>query len=101
MKPERWQQVSRLFESAIALEENARAQYLCEQCGTDEALRKDVEKLIASHRDAAAEGFMGSPAVERVASLLNDDEKDEVRLQDGQLLGPYLILKADRSGWHG
>ena len=101
MKPERWQQVSRLFESALALEEDARSQYLCEQCGTDEALREDVEKLIASHRDAAAEGFMGSPAVERAADLLSDEEKNEVRLQDGQLLGPYLILKRIGAGGMG
>ena len=86
MKPERWEQVSRLFESALALEEDARAEYLCEQCGTDESLRKDVEKLIASHREAAAEGFMDSPAVERVANLLTDgtEDEDEVRLQNGQ-----------------
>ncbi len=78
MNPERFQQVSRLFESALALEEDARAAYLCEQCGTDESLREEVEKLIASHREAGAQGFMDSPAVERVAGLLADESEDRM-----------------------
>jgi len=100
-KPERWQQVSRIFESALALEEDARANYLCEQCGTDESLRQEVEKLIASHGNAAAEGFIESPAVERVAGLFEGDvtEKESARLQKGQSFGSYLVL--DRLGAGG
>lgn len=95
MKSERYQQVSRIFESALALEEDERAAYLCEQCGTDEALREEVEKLIASHQEAGAQGFMASPAVERVAGVFTDstDEGEEFRLKKGQLLGSYLILE--------
>ena len=103
MTPERWQEVSRIVEWALALEEDARAAYLCEECGTDESLRKDVEKLIASHRGAAAEGFMAAPAVERVASLLTgppQDEKED-RLREGQLLGSYLILERIGAGGMG
>ena len=103
MKSERYQQVSRLFESALALEEDARAAYLCEQCGTDEALREEVEKLIASHQEAAAQGFMASPAVERVAGVFNDsaDDGEEFRLKKGQLLGTYLILERLGAGGMG
>jgi serine/threonine protein kinase len=103
MKSERYQQVSRLFEAALALEEDARAAYLCEQCGSDEALREEVEKLIASHREAAAQGFMASPAVERVAGVLTDatDDGDEIRLKKGQLLGSYLILERLGAGGMG
>jgi len=102
MKPERWQQVSRIFESALGLEEDARAAYLCEECGTDESLREDVEKLIASHREAAAEGFMASPAVERVAGLMSSSEDEvEVRLEKGQLLGSYSILERLGAGGMG
>ncbi len=103
MKPERYQQVSRLFESALALEEDKRAAYLCEQCGTDEALREEVEKLIASHREAAEQGFMASPAVERVAGVFTDssDDGEDFRLKKGQLLGSYLILERLGAGGMG
>ena len=103
MNPERFQQVSHLFESALALEEDARAEYLCEQCGTDESLREEVEKLIASHREAGAQGFMDSPAVERAAGLLADEseDRDEFRLKKGQLLGSYMILERIGAGGMG
>lgn len=103
MKAERFQQVSRLFESALALEEDARAAYLCEQCGTDESLREEVEKLIASHHEAAGQGFMDSPAVERVAGVLIDskDDGEDFRLKKGQLLGSYLILERLGAGGMG
>ena len=103
MNPERFQQVSHLFESALALEEDARAEYLCEQCGTDESLREEVEKLIASHREAGAQGFMNSPAVERAAGLLADEseDRDEFRLKKGQLLGSYMILERIGAGGMG
>src|SRR5687768_14158312 len=103
MKSERYQQVSRLFESALELEEDARAAYLCVQCGTDAALREEVEKLIASHQEAAAQGFMASPAVERVAGVFNDsaDDGEEFRLKKGRLLGSYLILERLGAGGMG
>ncbi|MDQ3473585.1 MAG: serine/threonine-protein kinase [Acidobacteriota bacterium] len=103
MKSERYHQVSRLFESALALEEDARAAYLCEQCGTDEALREEVERLIASHREAVAQGFMASPAVERVAGVFSDssDDGEDFRLKKGQLLGSYLILERLGAGGMG
>ena len=103
MKPERWQQVSRIFESALALEEDARDAYLCEECGNDESLREEVEKLIASHQGAAAEGFMAAPAVERVAGLFTGPSQDENqdRLRNGQLLGSYLILERIGAGGMG
>ena len=103
MNRERFQQVSRLFESALALEEDQRAAYLCEQCGTDESLREEVENLIQSHRQAAAQDFMAAPAVAGVANLITDasDDTDEFRLQKGQLLGSYLILERIGAGGMG
>ena len=103
MKSDRYREVSRLFESALALEEDARAEYLCDQCGADEALREEVEKLIASHREAAEKGFMASPAVERVAGVLTDlaDDGEDFRLKKGQLLGSYLILEPLGAGGMG
>ena len=52
LNPERWQQVSRIFKSAISLDEAARARYVKEKCGTDSSLREEVERLISSHEQA-------------------------------------------------
>ena len=48
MTPERWQQISRIFKSAISLNSEDRAAYLKAQCLDDDSLRVDVEKLLAS-----------------------------------------------------
>ena len=101
MSPERWQQVSRIFKSAISLEDEARADYLAEECGADEKLRSEVEKLLDSHRRADQANFIGGRAAEDGASLLidEDDEYEQSRLTNGQQLGSYVII--DRLGVGG
>ena len=95
MTPERWQQISRIFRSAISLDNEERAAYLEGQCGVDETLREEVEKLIDSHQKASDEKFIDGVAAEDNAQLLvGDDEFDEQhpRLSKGQQLGSYEVL---------
>jgi serine/threonine protein kinase len=103
LNPERWQQVSRIFKSAISLDGPARAAYVADQCGVDESLRADVEKLIESHQKAGAENFIDGVAVEQGASLLADGDVGEQKssLRKGQQLGSYLILDTLGSGGMG
>ena len=103
MNPERWQQISRIFKSAISLDDKARAAYLAGQCGTDESLRVEVEKLIASHQRASDENFIGGHAVENAAELLLEDDAraHTTALINGQQLGSYLILKKLGAGGMG
>jgi serine/threonine-protein kinase len=54
MTPERWQQVEQLVHSALKLEENHRADFLKQACGGDEALRQEVESLLACESEAKA-----------------------------------------------
>nr|MDQ3818745.1 serine/threonine protein kinase [Acidobacteriota bacterium] len=61
MTPERWQQVKKLFQSAISLETAERYNFLNAACGGDESLRKEVESLIASHERTGS--FIDSPAL--------------------------------------
>jgi len=49
MTPERWRRVDELFHSALEREPAERAAFLHEACAGDEALRREVEKLIAAH----------------------------------------------------
>ena len=91
MNPERWQQVSRIFKSAISLDGSARAAYVKERCGTDEDLREEVERLIESHEQADDKDFIGGHAVEEAAELFVDDEEPLI-LEQGQHFGSYVIL---------
>jgi serine/threonine protein kinase len=99
---ERWQEVSRIFKSAISLDDEARVAYLERQCGVDESLRAEVEKLIDSHKQAESGNFMGGAAVEQIAPLLvdrNEAKTSERALNKGQQLGSYVVL--DRLGAGG
>ncbi len=67
MTPERWQQVQRIYESALACETAARAAYFAEACVGDEGLRKEIETLLA-HAESA-EHFIEQPAVAAPGAL--------------------------------
>jgi eukaryotic-like serine/threonine-protein kinase len=91
LNPERWQQISRIFKSAISLDGVARAAYVKEKCGTDTALQQEVERLIESHKKAEDNDFIAGLAVEDVAEHFSGDEQMH-SLQKGQQLGAYAIL---------
>lgn len=100
MTPERWQQISRIFKSAISLDSDARQKYVADKCGDDELLRSEVEKLIASHEQASAENFIGGRAAADGAVLLSEEvEEHKPTLNKGQQFGSYLVL--DRLGAGG
>ena len=67
MSSDRWQQVDRLLEAALEVEPERRAAFLDEACGGDEALRREVESLLAAG-DRAGD-FLASPAVDVAARL--------------------------------
>ena len=102
LTPERWQQVSRIFKSAISLDSEARAAYLKAQCSGDDSLRADVEKLLDSHRLASEEDFIGGLAAEAAAPLLVDDAVAPPHaLIKGQQFGSYVVLDPLGAGGMG
>ena len=101
MTPERWQQVSRIFKSAISLDGEARAAYVA---GVDESLRGEVEKLIESHQRASEEKFIDGVAAEAGAALfIVEDEigQQQSALNKGQQFGSYVIQGALGTGGMG
>jgi non-specific serine/threonine protein kinase len=62
---ERWATVKRLHQAALERAVSERAAFLDEACAGDEALRHEVQSLLAYEQDAAS--FMESPAVEVTA----------------------------------
>ena len=68
MKPERWRQIEELYHAALEREVGQRAAHLEEACGADEALRHEVESLLAQHEKAG--DFIEAPAAEVAARAL-------------------------------
>ncbi len=74
MKPERWQEIERICQSALKMEARERKVYLKEACAVDESLRHEVEALLAQR--TAAQGFMQEPAMEAAAKVLAKDQEN-------------------------
>ncbi len=91
MMPERWQQLDRLFHSALERAPEERAAFLDQACAGDQQLRREVEVLIAAHERAGS--FIEKPALEVEAwSLANQrgDAGNESML--GKTVGRYRVL---------
>jgi serine/threonine protein kinase/tetratricopeptide (TPR) repeat protein len=57
--PERWQKIESIFQSAVEIAPDERRKYIFEQCGADEELKREVERLIADLD--SAKSFIESP----------------------------------------
>ena len=91
LPPDHWPHLKEVFAGARALPASLRAAYLTVACGGNEALRHEVESLLAS--DTHAKSFLETPAV-----LLAD--AGATRLE-GQRVGPYQIALRIGAGGMG
>jgi eukaryotic-like serine/threonine-protein kinase len=96
MKAERWQQVDKLLQAALALDPPDRTSFLDYACKGDAALRREVESLLASHDRAGS--FIESPAIEANPSLIALDNAHSILQQQ---IGPYLVLSLIGAGGMG
>src|SRR5438046_916603 len=96
MTPDRWQKVEELYHSAREREESQRVAFLEEACAGDEALRQEIESLLAEEKEA--KGFLESPALEIAAKKM---AQDQTRSLLGQRLGSYQVLSLLGAGGMG
>ena len=93
---QQWQQAKEIFTEALSLSGSEQKEFLDRACGQDEALRREVESLLTSYRDAAS--FMEIPALESAAeSLLGETSQ----LQSGQRVKHYEIVEQIGEGGMG
>src|SRR5205823_3242101 len=100
MKSERWQQLDRLFHSALERAPEERAAFLDQACAGDQQLRREVEVLITSHERAGS--FIEKPAVEVEAwSLANQRSDTGNESMLGKTVGRYRVLAPLGAGGMG
>ncbi len=87
MTPERYRQTGDIYLAALELEPDRRSAFLDEVCAGDDALREEVESLLASDREAGA--FISTSALESMAGEL---AKDHTTVAAGTRLNHYVIL---------
>ncbi|HKR63245.1 MAG TPA: serine/threonine-protein kinase, partial [Thermoanaerobaculia bacterium] len=63
MERSRWNRIEEVLQNALDLEEDARNAYLCDACGDDDELRREVDALLQSEQ--AAELLSERPAIAR------------------------------------
>ncbi|MFM9904894.1 MAG: protein kinase domain-containing protein [Pyrinomonadaceae bacterium] len=93
MNREEYQQVKKIFQSALDVEPYARAEYLDEICSGKLDIRREVERLLVSFES----DFLEQPAVEHVAKNV----VSESNIVIGQDIGRYTIVKQIGAGGMG
>jgi eukaryotic-like serine/threonine-protein kinase len=96
MKLERWQQVDQVFQSALERAPAERAAFINEACGGDDALRREVEALLAA--DGEAESFIEAPAYTVAAPLIVGSDPPSLQ---GKSIGHYQIVSLLGKGGMG
>jgi non-specific serine/threonine protein kinase/serine/threonine-protein kinase len=82
-KPVNWSRVKQIFAEAVEGRAADRAAFLAAACGGDDALRREVESLLASHEAAEEKAFIQEPPAPELAPEAPPE---------GQRLGPYRLL---------
>src|SRR5437773_8049648 len=105
MTPERWQQIKAILIAVLDRPAAERPSFLEQACDGDDALRSEVESLIA--HEEAGDSFIGSAKISGKISLghaitsdflpdpfSNDHHQDEPEeVATNSRLGPYKIIR--------
>jgi len=94
MNPERWQKLDELFHAALDVKPEGRLRFVAEACGSDEALRKELESMLEHYEKAGS--FIDFPAYVVAAEAIVADES-----LVGKSFGPYQITQVLGKGGMG
>jgi serine/threonine protein kinase len=92
----RWREVERIYHTALKRGVDERAEYLKAACEGDEALRRDVESLLAECRETHS--FLEAPAIRLAAEEL---ARDECAPSVPRIVGHYRVIRALGEGGMG
>jgi serine/threonine protein kinase/Tol biopolymer transport system component len=86
IKPERWRQVSALYDAALMREGADRSAFLSDACAGDESLRQEVESLLTHHGNTDC--YLEAPAWNVAAKAMAGEPR---LLAAGDRIGSYTI----------
>jgi len=95
MTPDRWEQIERLFHSALEREAGERESFLDQACAGDDELRREISSLLA--HDGLGDSFIAAPALADAAQLMAGDplmESTATQLEAPAVakeIGPYKL----------
>lgn len=98
MTPQRHRQAGELYHAALERTPQERAAFLAEVCGGDEALRREVESLLAAHEQAG--GFLATAPDGGLVMTQAIDGRAPVSLA-GRTFGAYEVLSLLGAGGMG
>src|SRR5262245_21081923 len=96
MTPERWQEIIDLADAASELGVEERKAFLDSVCADDDAMRSEVESLVAADQQTAS--FIDDPAFRIAADLIAGDQPESLI---GQMIGLYRIIDLLGAGGMG
>ncbi|HWZ99701.1 MAG TPA: protein kinase [Candidatus Dormibacteraeota bacterium] len=97
MTPERWQQIKKVLEVALALDTAERGPYLDKTCANDADLRQEVESLLASHQPTG-KNILDEPLANILAA---EPAPARHAMGTGQRIGAYKIIEEIGRGGMG
>ena len=96
MPAERSQRVEQLYHAARERDPRERAAFLAQACTGDDALRREVESLLAE--DTAVHSFLETPALELARKTSGEDRGQSMI---GRQFGPYSVVSLLAKGGMG
>jgi serine/threonine protein kinase/Flp pilus assembly protein TadD len=91
-----WQEVQRIFNRILKMDEKDRREFLNRRYGDDPSLRREVASLLSSYE--SADGFMEKPAIGTVAEAFFSENQ---QLTKGQQFSHYEIIEQVGRGGMG